>query len=266
MSNNFKIHQTGYVTPYNTWHTLNRNMIMYVHDGAGSIIDREGNYPIAPGCLCFVGSNRFYYTLPDYSIYDRTKMFLSNQELEQALAVFPEYLHMQKRFNPNAMVYAQTDPATTERINKLFDEMQQYEGKEHYHNALLTANYLKLLVILNEYATNSAIPASGMVQEAIEYINSHIHEPMCIDSICKVLHISKYYFCKKFKESTGLTVMNYILKTRIISAKNMLETANMTISEISNRCGFSSQSYFCRVFKEESGMTPLQYQKNLHRK
>ena len=53
--------------------------------------------------------------------------------------------------------------------------------------------------------------------------------------------------------------MNYILKTRIISAKNLMETTNLTIGQISQRCGFSSQSYFCRVFKEECGMTPLQF-------
>ena len=43
----------------------------------------------------------------------------------------------------------------------------------------------------------------------------------------------------------------------------MLSDREMTIGEISSRCGFSSQSYFCRVFKDESGMTPLQYQKSL---
>ena len=113
--------------------------------------------------------------------------------------------------------------------------------------------------MLDQYSTDIPFPTSGMVQKAVEYINIHIHEDLRIDRICDAIHVSKYYFCRKFKQSTGLTVMNYILKTRIISAKNLMETTNLTIGQISQRCGFSSQSYFCRVFKEECGMTPLQF-------
>ena len=40
MNQNIRIMQTGFNARYNTWHTINRNMIMYVHSGTGSIIDR----------------------------------------------------------------------------------------------------------------------------------------------------------------------------------------------------------------------------------
>ena len=82
MNKNIRIRQTGFDNRYNTWHTLNRNMILCCHAGSGSIVDRQGNYPIGPGCLCFVGANRFYYTLPDIpEEYVRSKVFLSNEEL-----------------------------------------------------------------------------------------------------------------------------------------------------------------------------------------
>ena len=264
MNKNVRIHHTGFNTRYNTWHTINRNMIMYIHSGSGSIIDRNKNYPLAPGCLCFVGANHFYYTLPDHpDLYDRSKVFLSNRELCNVLTLFPEALQMQSLFTPNSMVYAQIPSETAPKIDAIFDDFVRYEDQDYYHDALVTSHYIKLLILLKEYATNTIFQVSGIVQKATEYINSHIHENLTIDGICSVLHISKYYFCKKFKQFTGLTVMNYILMTRIISAKNMLENSDLAIGEISNRCGFSSQSYFCRVFKDESGMTPLQYQKSL---
>lgn len=266
MNKNIRIRQTGFDNRYNTWHTLNRNMILYCHSGSGSIVDRQGHYPIVPGCLCFVGANRFYYTLPDIPAeYIRSKVFLSGQELEKVLRLFPESLDMHVRFSPDTLAYAQTSPAQTQQIEALFGELQEYQGRECYHDALLTGSYIRLLVYLNENATDAVYPASGMVQKAIAYINSHIHEDVCIDGICRAIHVSKYYFCKKFKQATGLTVMNYILKTRIITAKNMLENTSLSIGQVSEGCGFSSQSYFCRVFKEDSGMTPLQYQKKLPR-
>lgn len=55
--------------------------------------------------------------------------------------------------------------------------------------------------------------------------------------------------------------MRYILKTRIVLAQTMLRKDNLTVSEVSSRCGFSSVSYFCRVFKEEIGVSPLKYKK-----
>ena len=264
MNKNVRIHHTVFNNRYNTWHTLNRNMVMFVHSGSGSIVAREQNYPITSGCLCFVGSSRFYYTLPDCpEKYDRSKVFLSNQELDRVLSLFPEELQLKERFAPNSLVYAQVPPQAVQQIDTIFDDLALYEDRDYYHDALVTSHYIKLLILLNDYATNTVFPVFGMVQKAIEYINAHIHERLSIDEICHVLHVSKYYFCKKFKQSTGITVMNYILMTRIISAKNMLENSDLAIGEISSRCGFSSQSYFCRVFKDESGKTPLQYQKSL---
>ena len=94
---------------------------------------------------------------------------------------------------------------------------------------------------------------------AIEYINRHIFEHIGIDEICAAVHSSKYHFCRQFKNATGFTVMEYILKTRLILAKDMLLKNELTVSEISEKCGFSSVSYFSRVFRQEMGMSPLKY-------
>ena len=257
---NFNVRQVGYDTRYNTWHTQGRNMILYVHSGSGSIISRERNYPIIPGALCFVGPKKSYYTLPaDPNSYVRSKIYLSDQELEKALALFPEELKLKERFSAESMAYALLDVGEQPRIAALFDELQKTGNEKNYHNALIFSQFLRLLMALDQHATDAPFPTSGIVQKAVEFINSHIHEDITIDRICDAVHVTKYYLCRKFKQSTGLTVMSYIVKTRIISAKNLMETTNLTIGQISQRCGFSSQSYFCRVFKEECGMTPLKF-------
>ena len=73
--------------------------------------------------------------------------------------------------------------------------------------------------------------------------------------------MSKYYFCRMFKQKTGVTVMEYILKTRIVMAMELLGEATLTVTEISEACGFSSVSYFSRAFKNETGVSPLKYKK-----
>lgn len=77
-----------------------------------------------------------------------------------------------------------------------------------------------------------------------------------MDDICQDIHISKYFFFRQFKKVTGFTVMDYVLKIRIVASKNRLTDTAFPISEI------SSTPYFCRVFKEHTGLSPLQYRKN----
>ena len=56
-------------------------------------------------------------------------------------------------------------------------------------------------------------------------------------------------------------VMEYILKTRIVLAKNDLRKTVLPVAQIGDSAGFSSPAYFCRVFKQETGLTPLQYRR-----
>lgn len=262
MYKELRIKQTGFNNRYNSWHTLNQNMILYVHSGKGSIFHREGCYPLVSGCICFVGANKLYYTLPDDPAeYTRSKLFLSDRELEAVLRLFPEELEMGERFFSGNLVYACLKGENAAWAESVFDGLEKYMDRPDYLQAMCTAAFTQLLAALNENATDRTFPAAGIVQKAIEYINTHLHEEISIDEICRYIPVSKYYFCKKFKQVTGLTVMRYILKIRIDTAKNMLENTDLFVGQISERCGFSSQSYFCRVFKEALGITPLQYQK-----
>ena len=126
---------------------------------------------------------------------------------------------------------------------------------------MLYSGYLRLLTLLDQHIPEQLSPSSDTMQLAIEHINRHIFEALTIDGICAAVHTSKYHFCRQFKKATGFTVMEYILKTRLILARDMLLKTDKTISEISESCGFSSVSYFSRVFRQEMGMSPLKYRK-----
>ncbi len=100
------------------------------------------------------------------------------------------------------------------------------------------------------------------ISQAIEYIHSHLKEPLTLDDICNHLYISKYYFCTKFKKTMGMSTMQYILNTRIAFAKELL-AGEMSIGNISQYCGFSGFAYFSRVFKEKTGLSPREYRQSV---
>lgn len=103
----------------------------------------------------------------------------------------------------------------------------------------------------------------GSLQTVIEYINSHVSEEISIDKISKACYISKYHLCRIFKKRMGLTVMEYILETRLTMAKELLQHGEIGITEIALTCGFCSPSYFSRVFKSHHGISPRQYTKTV---
>lgn len=158
-------------------------------------------------------------------------------------------------------MYAQIPPAIRPEVEALFKETAKYDANESYRQILFFSNFMKLLIYLEQYTLERTPSPSGFAAGAVDYINNHLSEELSVDDIASAVHMSKFYFCRRFKEIMGLTAMDYILKTRLASAKSLLKEDELSIGEISEKCGFSSISYFCRVFKEDTGMTALAYRK-----
>ena len=146
-------------------------------------------------------------------------------------------------------------------VDALFEDIIHHIETDNHRDIVFTSSLLRMLVFMTENVVDTVTPPHGSMYKAIEYINSNIKENLTVDGICEYTHMSKYHFCRSFKKATGLTVMNYILNTRITLAKNLLANENISVGEISSLCGFSNISVFCRAFKDNTSMTPLQYRK-----
>ena len=66
---------------------------------------------------------------------------------------------------------------------------------------------------------------------------------------------------RKLNGITGYSTISYVLQVKLNKAKKMLSDTNISITEVSDACGFNDASYFSRVFKKEFGLSPSQYQK-----
>ena len=79
------------------------------------------------------------------------------------------------------------------------------------------------------------------------------------DALAYDLCLSRAQLNRKIKAITGYTTTEFILFTRIAMAKRLLDTADLTITELAMKCGMDNASYFCTLFKKSTGMTPMQY-------
>ena len=262
MENRIIRRQLGFDSNYKTWHTNDTNMVIYMHSDGGSIVCSERIYPIKKGVLCFIGAKKYHYTMPSNAgIYERTKIFVSNEEFNRLISIFQKKEAIAKSFNDNSIVYAQISEKDMKTVDALFEDIIHHIETDNHRDIVFTSSLLRMLVFMTENVVDTVTPPHGSMYKAIEYINSNIKENLTVDGICEYTHMSKYHFCRSFKKATGLTVMNYILNTRITLAKNLLANENISVGEISSLCGFSNISVFCRAFKDNTSMTPLQYRK-----
>ena len=105
-------------------------------------------------------------------------------------------------------------------------------------------------------------PASSALHLAMKYIEKNIGNPeLTNDSIAQNANISEVYLRKLFLKNYSTTPKKYILDIRIQKAKQLLSDSSLTVSSISELCGFSSVYTFSRSFKEKTGISPSDFSK-----
>ncbi len=255
-------HQIGLDLKYREWHTNEDSMILYVHNGDGALVCGDESFTLRCGVLIFIGKRKYHYTMPERSSqYDRSKIFISEDDFRKILNCFTDSSLWKDIFTLDSLVYAVIPEEERPVVESLYEEIRRFSTDKNYSDIVFISCVMKLLFYLHKNILENVSPSYGSIYKAIAYINENIFEDITIDDVCAAAHMSKYHFCRVFKNNTGQTVMSYILKTRIVLARTMLKKENLTVSEVSRLCGFSSVSYFCRVFKEKTGVSPLKYKK-----
>ena len=150
----------------------------------------------------------------------------------------------------------------SDMLHEIFAVSEMEEKRTYYKAAVKAAAMELLLLLFREYTveaeTDSAAGSRRLewVKEALAYIRTHYREELSIDGICGRIGISKYYFCRVFREITGRTVVEHINFIRCSMARRMLLSGRYNVSESAEQCGFRNLSYFTRTYKRQFGELP----------
>lgn len=100
---------------------------------------------------------------------------------------------------------------------------------------------------------------SPEIATCCEYISIHLHEEIDLQQLAAQTRPGPKALSKKFKNETGISVINYIHRERMKEARSLLEYSDYSIAEIGYYLQYNSQSYFSTIFKKFNGITPKQY-------
>jgi len=94
------------------------------------------------------------------------------------------------------------------------------------------------------------------INQAIDYIERHLFDPLNIEEISQTLGISKWVFQRIFRGMVGDTVKEYISKRRLSYAAQALLDSKAKVIDVAFAHGFESHEVFLRAFKRDFGVTP----------
>ncbi len=91
---------------------------------------------------------------------------------------------------------------------------------------------------------------------AKDFIMSRLDGNITVEQIAIACGLSAPHFSRAFRESVGVSPYRWLIEQRVERAKGFLRSTDLTLSDISLACGFSSQSHFTKVFSGQVGVTP----------
>lgn len=146
--------------------------------------------------------------------------------------------------------------AIGEMLSAMRHDRRMNEGET---SALIYTMLMKLLE--QSGASGAGVIGNPMVDRAIDYIQSHLSEKLSVEEIAASAGYSTSYFSHMFTEETGMSPYQFVVKSRVEQAQQLLKTTRQTVQEISFQCGFNSAANFCYTFRRIVKVSPHEYRK-----
>lgn len=124
---------------------------------------------------------------------------------------------------------------------------------------LLTILATQLAESANRYLLAAQRHEPPSVAQAKTFVHANAGERVTLGQTAAHVHVSRHYFCKIFKQATGITFTEFVARVRVENAKGLLSDPRLRISDVTDRAGFNSISQFNRVFRRYAGNSPTAY-------
>lgn len=151
-------------------------------------------------------------------------------------------------------------------LNQLYELLNQRSPLLQNPNfqQIILQDFLPLLITALPIPQERKAPVrvfrrSHLVQQADEYMQTHMDEPLTLMDLCQALSTSSRALCYGFQEIFGISPMAYLKAQRLQSAHRALKTANpeeISITEVASQFGFYHLGYFAQDYKQMFGELP----------
>lgn len=184
------------------------------------------------------GARDSYYDKAYYSPIANcnTPFFLFSKEDAWTAEIFPKLKWIAENFS-------ETSPAFRLKTQHILQDIW----------ALFAGN------LLDRTEPSSALHDTKKILNIISWLHRHYQEKFSLTELAKSVSMSRNECCRYFKHMMNMTITEYLLEYRLSKAAALLESSELSITEIGEQAGFCDVSYFIKMFRRRTGMTPKVY-------
>lgn len=240
---------------------------LYIIDGNGTFTCQNRVINLFPGTLVYYPYDVPYKIASDEGMLFYTINFDFDFRFSNIPPMSPE---IAKNHNPSEVIKSLT-PDLAETFSNVICINNAHWAEndlkiicdEAVHKNLgfsqIQSAHLKIIFINLHRYINKEVPASPICKK----IKALILERPDLNNkeLAKLLNYHPFYLNQIFKEREGITLHKYIIKQRAIKAYELLTSSNISLEEIAQICGFSSQAHFSTSFKSVYSISPSQLKK-----
>lgn len=223
-------------------------LVMYVARGSGYWSSGGQEIPVPEGSLLFLDCYRphCYGTRSGWEIYWLHFHGVLARPYFEAFAADGAFL-------------MQSDAAVCVRsVRKIFES---FDRRCPVSEPMISKRINDLLTgaILASQQEKKQLKRLGAIDESVQFIAEHVEQPLTLEQLAASVSLSPFYFARLFKQETGFSPHEYIVRARLDKAKYLLISTSLPLKEIACRCGFGNECSFSTLFKKMSGCTPRGY-------
>ena len=228
----------------------------------GNIFVNDQVYPLERGTLYLIGENTLHRTMAD-GFHARYILHISRKTLTDLSTPQTDFTQlMQVNFRR-----AELNAEEMTELIELFQDLDRHRNNGAFGSDVLQTVALLRLLIRVAPTLKAATAGESVrnkdfmrVSPILDYIRDNLAEPLSLDQIASQFFLSKHYLCRIFKSATGFSVMEYIIYSRVLRARQLLQDG-VSVQQAGEMSGFSDNSHFIRTFGHLTGVTPGRYAK-----
>ena len=141
-------------------------------------------------------------------------------------------------------------------FKRLFAEFLAHDSQAD----ALAVCLLREILLLTGRFSDKMLPENRPLK-ALSYIHSHFHEPISMEKLASLEHISATSLRTAFHRHTGMSPNEYLILQRINFSCRLLTQTDLDIRSIASQAGYPDPYYFSRIFKEKTGLAPSEYRR-----
>jgi AraC family L-rhamnose operon regulatory protein RhaS len=250
--------------------------LVSIRQGRGAYITNNQRLPYQPGTLLLLGpADCYHFAIEQLTCFGQLRF---TEEILADLTATGPHANAWQQLRAVAQYTAlgaagylapgAAEPQLSALLTILFTE---HNLRQPGHDALATSLLGAVLSFVGRQLAAQpllvrrpgASYAAGVVQRLLAHIRQHIAEPGClrIEALASTFAYSPSHLSELFRQETGESLRQYIVRYRLWLAENQLELSTLSISQIADGLGFVDVCHLNKLFKKRHRLTPTEYRR-----